>query len=182
LFSTPWCSFPFSFLDPFFSLTLTDEPCALHCSSPGKRDIGTFYNSGTSLRRLDIFIFLLHFHPAFIYLCTIFLIVLYILQLTSILYCYHQHNRARSHRFRPLTACCSLVSAPLSHFCACLVFSDSVSGPSRSRAIFSLRNPLFPLASALHVGIYTKPDRSIAPHHALRPAVICFVLGMAITV
>ena len=39
--------------------------------------------------------------------------------------------------------------------------------------VFSLRNPPFPLASTLHVGIHMKPDRSIAPHHVL-PSFVLF--------
>ena len=39
--------------------------------------------------------------------------------------------------------------------------------------VFSLRNPLFPLASALHVGIHMKPDRSITPHH-VPPSFVLF--------
>ena len=87
-----------------------------------------------SLQRLDIFIFLLHFHSAFVYFRIIwylFLLFFYILQLTTTLYQYYHVNRAHSLSFSS-SRCPS---------------QPRFNSPSRFRAYPSFLRPYFHLAA-----------------------------------
>ena len=115
--------FPFSFLDPFFSLTLAYEPCTALALEKVILAHSTIQAVTTNTTELVPVIFALSLptaasfpHPRFV--------------------------------FEPILHSRTPFPVPL------------ILMP-----VFSLRNPPFPLASALCVGIHMKPDRSIAPHH-----------------
>ena len=125
------------------------------------------------LRRPDIFIFLLHFHSAFVY----FRIIWYLFFIVLLHFTINNHLvpvLPRQQSSFPLVFVLSLPVAapfplPISFSCPAFILAS----------LFSPRSSPFPLASASHVGIHTKPNHSTAPHHTPAPTIICFVLSMA---